>query len=235
MYGRRAEYYDLIYHWKDYAAEAAALRARLGELGIGEGSTILEAGCGTGSHLVHLRDAFQLRGFDVSEGMLEIARKKLPGTELFRADMAELTDARPVDAVISLFGAIAYVFPIERLRATAQAVARVVRPGGALLVEPFLTEDQFTAGKLYMQTADREEIKLCRMSHSRKKGQLAEITFHWLVLFADGATDQFSETHALWLIAPELLLQVFGEAGFDVRYDPEGVMPGRALVVGRRR
>jgi hypothetical protein len=34
MYGRRAEYYDPIYDWRDHAAESRAIRARLGAAGI---------------------------------------------------------------------------------------------------------------------------------------------------------------------------------------------------------
>src|SRR5438105_138382 len=98
MYGARAEYYDPIYHWKDYAADAVRIRAILAAEGVADGARIIEAACGTGSYLARLRDRYEVSGFDLSEDMLAIARRKLPGVALFRADMAEFAVERPADA-----------------------------------------------------------------------------------------------------------------------------------------
>ena len=49
LYGSRADLYDLIYHFKDYAAEAARLRELLE--GVAAGAWITEAACGTGKYL----------------------------------------------------------------------------------------------------------------------------------------------------------------------------------------
>jgi ubiquinone/menaquinone biosynthesis C-methylase UbiE len=234
MYGSRAEYYDPIYHWKDYAAESAAIRTRLADLGISGGAELLEAGCGTGSHLVHLKDHFAVRGFDLNEGMLAIARNKLPGIELFRADMAELAEDSSADAILSLFGGIAYVHPLERLQATARAFHRAVRPGGAILVEPFLTADKFKGGTLHMHTYDGADLKLCRISRAKKDGDDAEIIFHWIAVRPDGA-EHFTDTHHMWLIPTATLAGAFEDAGFEVKFDDEGLMPGRGLLIGRRR
>lgn len=54
MYGARAALYDVLYSFKDYAAEAAAVRERLAARGGPEGARVLEAACGTGEHLRHL-------------------------------------------------------------------------------------------------------------------------------------------------------------------------------------
>ena len=61
---------------------------------------MLEAACGTGSFLEHLKDTYDVSGFDVSEGMVEQTRAKLPGVPVFQADMADFTLDTPVDAVI---------------------------------------------------------------------------------------------------------------------------------------
>ena len=78
MYGDRAQLYDLLYHFKDYAAEAEALRALLVAEGVAEGSAVLEAAVGTGEHLSRLARHFAVSGFDLNAGMLAVARTKMP-------------------------------------------------------------------------------------------------------------------------------------------------------------
>ena len=235
MYGERAEFYDPIYHWKDYQGEAERLRNILKDLGIPEGSRVLEAGCGTGSHMAFLRSWFQISGFDLSEAMLAVARKKLPGIPLFRADMTDFQIPEAA-ALLCLFSAIGYVYPEARLRSAAGAFARAVRPGGALIVEPWLTEESFTPGHISMHTYDGPELKLSRMAVGRKEGALSVIDFHWMAL-RKGTTDaeRFSERHTTWLCPLKTLLAAFREAGFEVRYEPDGLMKDRGLLIGRRR
>ena len=69
MYGDRAEFYDPIYHWKDYDAEATRLVELLDAADIGEWSRVLDAACGTGEHIRRLRDRYDMSGLDLSEGI----------------------------------------------------------------------------------------------------------------------------------------------------------------------
>ena len=50
---------------------------------------VLELGCGTGSMLKHLQDAYEVFGVDISGKMLSIARKKVPRAKLFRQNMVD--------------------------------------------------------------------------------------------------------------------------------------------------
>jgi ubiquinone/menaquinone biosynthesis C-methylase UbiE len=85
-YGRSARWYDTIYSFKDYAAEADSLRALLAQHRPGA-RRLLDVACGTGEHLRHLRAHFAVEGIDASPDMLAIARAKLPGMPLHLADM----------------------------------------------------------------------------------------------------------------------------------------------------
>ncbi len=237
MYRDRAELYDLIYHWKNYQAEAARVREKLAAEGIPDGSRVLEAACGTGSYLQHLRESYDLTGFDRSEEMLAIAREKLPaGLTLFRADMAGFTVDRPYDALLCLFSSIGYLYPEARLRAAAKCFADAVRPGGVLVIEPWIAPEEYRPGYGSIQTYDRPELKLCRASLGQRDGDIAVMDFHWLVLRTGAdAVEHLVDVHRMWLCPRELMLRVFREAGFECRLDPEGLMPGRGLIIGRRR
>lgn len=239
MYGERAELYDPIYHWKDYAAEAARVSALLAELGIADGSRVLEAACGTGSHLVHLQHRYRVSGFDLSDGMVAVARAKLPAeaeVELFRADMADFAVPAPFDALLCLFSSIGYVHPEPRLRAAASCFARAVRPGGAIIIEPWLAPGVYQPGRLTMQTYDGPDLKLSRACISAQEGELAVMDFHWLVA-RKGAreVEHFVDRHELWLCPIERMQAIFEEAGFETRIAPDGLAAQRGLLLGRRR
>lgn len=236
LYGSRATLYDLIYHNKPYATEAARLCDLLHSLGITDGSRVVEAACGTGSHLVHLRQRFNVAGFDISDEMLAIAREKLPGVELFRADMADVRLERPADALVCLFSSIGYLHPIGRLRQAAACFARIVRPGGALIVEPWVAPEEYVPGRPWMDAHQADDLKLCRAIVSRREGEMALLDFHWLVARRNARdVEHFTERHALWLCPRKAMVDVFSQAGFDCRIEPEGLMKGRGLIIGTRR
>jgi len=77
------------------------------ELGLPEGSAILDVGCGTGRHSVGLaKRGYRLTGVDLSSGMLAEARKAAEAAgvtvELIHADATRMTFDRPFDAAICL-------------------------------------------------------------------------------------------------------------------------------------
>ena len=110
MYTSSAHVYDLIYAGlgKDYAAEAAELRSLISGRAPGARS-VLDVACGTGGHLVHLREWYEVTGVDAEPAMLEIARSRLPRTPLSEADMRSFDLERRFDAVVCLFSAIGHM------------------------------------------------------------------------------------------------------------------------------
>src|SRR5690348_12071175 len=74
VFGKYARYYDLLYREKDYAAEAAYVLG-LVRKSVPEACSILELGCGTGVHAVHIAESgLFIHGVDCSASMLEQAR-----------------------------------------------------------------------------------------------------------------------------------------------------------------
>lgn len=236
-YAACSKYYDAIYHWKDYGAESERLHALLQAEGVPDGARILEAACGTGTHLSHLRRWYQPSGFDGSPSMLEQARAKLPPeVELWLADMASFSVATPYSALLCLFSSIGYLHGEASLSAAARCFAQALVPGGILILEPWLRQEAFVAGTATLHTYSGEEVKLSRLGISRKEGELSVVDLHWLVA-ERGATEvqHHVEHHELWMCPTATLLSVFGDAGFEVRFDPNGLMKDRGLLIGRRR
>ncbi len=234
LYGSRAALYDLIYAWKDYDAEIERIHALLGGLGVPDGGTLLDAGCGTGKHLAGLAKWYRASGFDGAEPMLAIARQRIDAP-LWRADLADFAVPEPVDAATCLFSAIGYLPDEASLRASAACFARAVRPGGALLVEPWLTVETWDTGRPFAQSTTRPEVAVARVNVAERDGDFAVMNMRWLVAPRGGPIEQWEEHHRMWLCPHETLLAAFSDAGFDCRIDPDGLMPKRGLLVGVRR
>jgi SAM-dependent methyltransferase len=92
----------------------------------------VDAACGTGRYTAHLAGPrHQVRGFDVSPGMLSIARAKVPRGSFAVATMNALPVAdASVDVIVNTL-AMTHVSDLVPVFAEA---ARVLRPGGHLLV-----------------------------------------------------------------------------------------------------
>ncbi|MEM5775421.1 MAG: class I SAM-dependent methyltransferase, partial [Anaerolineaceae bacterium] len=92
MYNLSAEYYDAIYlAMKDYAAETGLLKQVIEAHLHSPGRQLLDIACGTGLHLLHLKDDFQAEGMDISPEMIEVARRRLPDTPLHVGDMVDFS------------------------------------------------------------------------------------------------------------------------------------------------
>lgn len=235
LYADLAEYYDLIYHWKSYEAEASRLREILAAEGVPDGAPLADVACGTASHLAHLRRWYAVRGLDASAAMLAVARRKLPDLPLAVADMADRAVEPPVAAMLCLFSAIGYVFPEERLKAAIANFARGLLPGGVLIVEPWLDATTFSPGMPTLQTYDSPDLKLCRMAVTRQEGEISVLDFHWMAAaHGSPSVERAHDVHRLWLCPLERLLSLLLAAGLPCRVEPRGLTSDRLLLVGRK-
>jgi SAM-dependent methyltransferase len=235
LYSQLAPLYDSIYHWKDYDAESQALVRRLLEEGVPEGGRVLDVACGTGMHIERLRAQFDVAGFDLNEEMLKVARARLSGVPLMQGDMRELQLAEPFDALLCLFSSIGH---LHGRKETAKAAARfhdALVPGGVLLVEPWVPPDAYREGLPSMQSFDAEDLKIARLTVAKRRGDLSILDMHWLIARRDGDVEHVIDHEELWMCPRDEFAAIFEEVGFEVRIEPHGLMPGRGLLIGRRR
>ncbi len=235
IYTLRPELYDIIYARKDYRGEALRLAEMLGNLGVRPGSRVLEAACGTGNHLVHLQHIYAMAGFDKSPGMVRFAAQKAPKVPLFAADMTSFTVEEPFDALLCLFSSIGYLMNEQALSQAAQAFAAAVRPGGALIIEPWFAPEDWRVGLPHMLQHDTPELKIARVNTTAREGDVAIFDMHWLVAPEGQPVEHFVEHHSMWLCPRETMQRVFSEAGLDMRFEPDGLLKGRGLFLGTRR
>jgi SAM-dependent methyltransferase len=116
--------------WGGFAAPA---RERLADLtGIGPGTRVLDIGCGSGEMcaLAAARGA-AVAGLDAAEGMIEIARRRVPDADLRVGPMEELPWEDDRFDIVTAVNALQ--FAADFAGAFAEA-ARVVRAGGSVAV-----------------------------------------------------------------------------------------------------
>ena len=230
MFDETARYYDKIYAFKDYASEAGRLASILRER-IGERRRLLDVACGTGSHLVHLRDAFEVEGLDRSEALLAVARERLPGVRLHCADMRTFELRSQFDAITCLFSSIGYLTSLDDVEWAIRTMAAHLAPGGVLIVEPWFTPDQWMPNTVHAILVDEPELKIARVSTSRVDGRVSSFNLHHLIGTPDG-TEHVVEHHALGLYTVDEMTVAFEAAGLAVDFDPDG-LTGRGLYVAR--
>jgi SAM-dependent methyltransferase len=232
MFVESSELYDAIYHFKDYAHECEILRAVIAVNAPGA-RTILDVACGTGEHDKFLRQHYAVDGVDLNENYLEAARRKNPDGRYTRADMTDFNLSKTFDVVACLFSAIGYVKSVERLNRAIACMARHVRPGGVLIVEPWFTPPAWHPGTSHLHAGEIGPDKICRMTVSSQEGILSVMLMHYL-RSTSGGIEHYSERLELALFTRDEMTHAFELANMTVRYDDQGLM-GRGLYVAHPR
>jgi 2-polyprenyl-3-methyl-5-hydroxy-6-metoxy-1,4-benzoquinol methylase len=117
--------------WK---ARAALATRWLGRLGIEPPASVLDAGCGWGTTLEALEDrGYRAVGMDVCRGVLEGLAGDRPGRRLIEWDL-ETGSPAPESAAFDAAVALDVIEHIDDDAAAIARMARLVRPGGVLIV-----------------------------------------------------------------------------------------------------
>ncbi|OHX37131.1 methyltransferase type 11 [Methylomonas sp. LWB] len=213
-----ARYYDLLYIDKDYAAEAEYVVSHIHRYKP-QAKTILELGCGTGAHAVHLaRKGFNVVGVDISDSMLkraEIRKAELPKEissrlTFLQADVRTVRLEEYFDAVISLFHVINYQTTNTNLENTFTTAASHLKPGGVFLFDFWYGPAVLTLQpEVRVKRFDDETVKITRIAEPVMHINKNIVDVNYTIFIENklsGAVEQLYETHKMrYLFLPELL------------------------------
>jgi ubiquinone/menaquinone biosynthesis C-methylase UbiE len=230
MYEASARFYDALYSFKDYDAEAEKLHLIVEQHKTSDGSVLLDVGCGTGGHLAGLRKYYRVQGLDIEPRMLAIASRRYPSVTFHQADMANFQLEERFDVVVCLFSSIGYVGTVARLDSAIASMSRHLHPGGVLIMEPWFTPSAYRAGSLHALFIDEPDLKIARMNISQRQGRMSVIDFYYLVGTLQGM-ESFTERHELALFTHREYMAAFRRAKLSTQHDAEG-LTGRGLYIG---
>ena len=131
-YARWAPVYDFVFKLVMRPGRKAAAEA-INRLG----GKVIDVGVGTGLELPMFGDSVRITGIDLSEPMLEIARKRVAEEQIANVDGLLVMDAMNLEFADASFDAavVPYVLttvpdPVK----TLDEIVRVVRPGGEIVL-----------------------------------------------------------------------------------------------------
>lgn len=216
-----AAVYDQLCHFKDYKKEAARLKENVGRWLRSGGNQLLDVACGTGSHLLHLKDDFRITGLDKSAPQLAAAGKKLPSAEFLRGDMRDFQLDRSYDVVTCLFRSIGYMVRLDDMRQAIKNMAGHLRPGGLLLLEPFFFKEAYPAadGAVHSVFVDQPDLKISLIYPSKLKVDEVTWEMHFLVGRAGCEVEHFVEHHRFGLHSAADYHRAIKDAGLEPEPD----------------
>src|SRR5207302_9313983 len=99
MYRQLANYYDEIYHFKNYQKEVVKIETIVDQHKKSPGNHLLDVACGTGSHIAFLKQHYSVEGLDFSPEMLTIARKIYTDVAFHLRDMPGFKLKKRLDTI----------------------------------------------------------------------------------------------------------------------------------------
>jgi SAM-dependent methyltransferase len=222
----RGDYQRLYSFEPERSAREAAFACSA--LGLLPGARVLDLCCGAGRHLRELGAV----GVDLHRGSLR-------GLPAACAEMRELpVRSGALDAVVSFFSSFGYLESDQEDLRVLREVARVLRPGGALLLD-LLNREHALAG--FASEVQRVEEEGTLVAEQRRFDALtSRLTTSFVVVFPSGERTD-SVGHSLRLYTLTELSRMLGAAGLRLErvyggfsgeeYALESV---RMIVIARR-
>lgn len=225
--GLLAKHYDDLYGSRDVRSEIKLVLERSRTWLSGGRISALDVGCGTGHHLVALKEQrVSCVGMDIAPALVELARERLPDCRIEVADLRTFALGQQFDLILGLFGVFDYLWRIEDVRAALRSIAMHLRRGGifyftvsrAATMNPQPQErtvELEDGGKLYRKTTvtdydpDGITVKL-RYEFERRAA-------------AGGITGNHYEIHIMRAWTKTELILFLGEAGLRIENSwPDG-------------
>ncbi|HXR30184.1 MAG TPA: class I SAM-dependent methyltransferase [Solirubrobacterales bacterium] len=234
-YEKLSEVYDVINQSRKNYLEQATKVSQLARCktnrSVAREMSLLDVACGTGLHLEHFASWFaHVEGLDLNEEMLAVARTRLPDVLLHHGDMMDFELGRKFDVITCLSSAIGNMKRYVNLREAIMTMARHLKPGGILMIEPWMEPDSRRPGTVHGYLVDVPGTKIAHVGISTLRDGVLVYEMHFLVGRPTGITS-FVEVHELGLFTRGQFRTAFESADLIVDFDEEG-LSGRGLYAG---
>jgi SAM-dependent methyltransferase len=241
VFGRAyAQAYDVVYQDKDYATECKVLKGVFEHDAQRQVRSVLDLGCGTGSHAVPLAGAgMEVTGIDRSPAMLSEAARKARAVGVnvswVAGDIRRVELHRRFDAAVMMFAVLGYQIEDADVVATLDSVRRHLAPGGVLAFDVWHGPAVVAEGPSERRrTFERGDVRLERVSRGTLNPERATCRVHISVRELDpaGSGKEVTEHHEMRYFFPDEIETFAGETGFELvtlRGFPDPSLPPGAV------
>jgi len=227
LFGEYAKVYDLLYHDKVYAEEAAFISRLLHRcLGKPVAQTeLLDIACGTGRHAQEwARMGYRVEGSDLSAEMVAVARERaealgLPITFHNESFQSCGRIGRKYDAVVAMFSAIDYLASYSELSRTLANIRGLLKQDGLFIFD-------FWNGNAVLKDYSPVRTKrvelggdvLVRVSNTSLDAlaQTATVKFDFKLSRQGAEIQEFSEVHVIRYFFPQEMADLLAANDFEV-------------------
>ena len=116
-------------------------------MGKGDGS-LLDVGCGTGGHMLGFKKlGYIVEGLDASKEMIALAQRKLSEEVFYKKKMQKMKLGKEFDVISLLNRTLLFVKNKDQLKKVLERVHEHLVPGGVLIMDLDLHEDNFDPEK----------------------------------------------------------------------------------------
>lgn len=194
-----SQFYDLLYHDKDYEKEAVYIN-RLIKKYRPDAKSILELGCGTGRHATIMRGlGYEIFGIDRSEALLRVSKSR--GVECEQGDIMTFHIHRNFDVCMAMFHVISYLNADGDLETALRNIRDHLVTKGL-----FIFDVWFTPGVLHLlpqvreKKASDEQVEITRTAYPSMDNSNNTVTIKYNFTVTNKETDtvnSFEELHML--------------------------------------
>jgi len=149
---------------EEYVEETELFSKVIREHSTNESKTLLHLGCGAGGNDYTFKKHFKVTGVDISEDMLEIARRLNPEVVYYQGDMRSVELGECFDAV-AFPDSIGYMTIENELRRTIITAHKHLKQGGLLLIVTNIREEFQENNFVYTGTKGDVEITVFENNH----------------------------------------------------------------------
>lgn len=226
IFNQYAGLYDLIYHDKNYAAEALFVANLIKKFSVSkETSSILDLACGTGRHaeeLYHM--GFLVDASDLSADMIHIAQDRAKQQKLaihFYNESFQTSHLiqKRYDTIIAMFSAIDYLTHSDDLTLSLKNIRGLLKEKGLFIFDFWnghSVSDQYSPTRIKQVTKGTQTITRHSKTTLDSLNQLAIIHFNFVLSESGQIIHEFSEEHQVRYFFPEEMKNILEKNGFQV-------------------
>ena len=213
-------YNDLTWIWpiisppEEYIEEAGFFARQIRQFQETKVRSILNLGCGGGHLDWALKKEFKITGVDISNSMLDLARKLNPEVEYIQGDMRSVRLNRTFDAVI-IHDSIGYMTSPDDLKAAFRTAYEHLKERGLFLT---FVEDHFVQNRSNQFTKSKGNIEITFIDNCYDPDP-SDTSYEYTIIYLirkDKKLDVQYDFHRVGLFPINLWETTLREVGFKI-------------------